>query len=73
MAELSIRTQIEDVSQRFWPDASTIKSVVSIITHHVQERTEQLVHMWETAVDGKKYPYAWEKWSSIAQHVQERI
>ena len=45
MAELSIRTQIEYVSQRFWPDASTIKSVVSIITHHVQERTEQLVHM----------------------------
>lgn len=45
MAELSIRTQIEDVSRRFWPDASAIKSVVSIITHHAQERTEQLVHM----------------------------
>ena len=73
MAELSIRTQIEYVSQRFWPDASAIKSVVSIITHHVQERTEQLVHMWETVVDGRKTRYAWGKWPRIAQHVQERI
>ena len=51
----------------------TIKSVVSIITHHVQERTEQLVHMWETVVDGRKTRYAWGKWPRIAQHVQERI